>query len=82
MTTDWNSVMPEWRILYTKLISIEAKLKKCRRTDINRLALIKHVNDCIAAVSFEIRRVNIQDTVSGMKAVNELIEQGKFIYKN
>lgn len=59
MVKDWNKTMLTWSSLYKKLLCIEVKLKKSRRKDINKYAVIKHVNDCISAISLQIRNVDI-----------------------
>jgi hypothetical protein len=80
MKHDWNKTMASWNPLFKKLLSIESKLKKSRRKDINKRATIKHIEDCIAAITWEIRRCDIDGANKGIEETEKLIEKGSFVY--
>ncbi|MFA6570313.1 MAG: hypothetical protein WCT77_03675 [Bacteroidota bacterium] len=80
MKKDWNKTMENWKPLFTKLLSIESKLKKSRRKDIDKYKTIGHINDCIAMITFEIRRCDIDGANKGIKETKKLLEKGSFVY--
>lgn len=77
---DWNKTMENWKPLFEKLISIEKKMRKSRRKDINKYAVIGHINDCISMITWEIRRCDIDGANKGIEETNKLIEKGSFVY--
>lgn len=80
MKKDWNKTMENWNPLFKKLLSIESRLKKSRRKDINKWAVIKHINDCIAMITWEIRRCDIDGANKGIEETKKLLEKGSFVY--
>jgi hypothetical protein len=80
MKKDWNTTMTNWKVLYQKLLSIEEKLKKLRKKEINKLGLIKHIDDCIAIITCDIRRVDIDAANKGIQETNILVDTGHFLY--
>jgi hypothetical protein len=80
MKKDWNETIKNWNELSLKLLSIEKKLKKSRRKDINRVSIIKHINDCTSMIVWEIRRNDIEGADNGIKETNKLLDKGVFAY--
>lgn len=85
---DWNNTMKAWKPLFKKLLSIQSKLKKSRGNVVtknidgrnDKYAVIKHIDDCIAMITWEIRRCDIDGANKGILETTKLIEKGSFIY--